>query len=412
MASRDGAALQGMYDFWSNRRVSGAGILGGHQASTIERIRQEKVVLAIQDTSELDYSEHRKGTKGIGPISDADARGLKLHTVLGVSDAGVPLGILHQQLWSREVQRGVRVGRRERMLEEKESVRWVEGLAIAQELVPSEVQVITIADREADMYELFAQPRRLGSELLIRAAQNRNTKRESWSEEVEPLFRVIEGSSVAGEMELKLQRTPRRRAREAKLTIRYGRVWLQAPAHLKAGGAIEMWAVLAEEEHPPGKERGVRWLLLSTMAIESLEAAKECLRRYSSRWGIERYFYVLKVGCRVEQLQLKVGERLERAIATYSIVAWRLMWVMYLARREPERTVEGILEPEEWQALYLLIYRSKGWPEQAPTLGEAVGWMGKLGGFLGRVGDGEAGVQTIWRGWMRVAEVVAIWELI
>jgi hypothetical protein len=114
----------------------------------------------------------------------------------------------------------------------------------------------------------------------------------------------------------------------------------------------------------------------------------------------------------VEQLQLKVGERLERAIATYSIVAWRLMWVMYLARREPERTVEGILEPEEWQALYLLVYRSKGWPDQPPTLGEAVGWMGKLGGFLGRVGDGEAGVQTIWRGWMRVAEVVGIWELI
>lgn len=103
--------MQGMYELWSNLRVSGAAILWGHQASTVERIRQQESVLAIQDTSELNYSEHRKGPKGLEPISNPEARGIKLHTVLAVSDAGVPMGVLHQQMWSREVNRG---GRKER----------------------------------------------------------------------------------------------------------------------------------------------------------------------------------------------------------------------------------------------------------------------------------------------------------
>lgn len=81
-ASRDAAAMQGMYDFWANPRVSASEILAGHQASVIKRLRGHATILAIQDTSELDYSEHRKGTRGIGPISDPEARGLKLHTVL------------------------------------------------------------------------------------------------------------------------------------------------------------------------------------------------------------------------------------------------------------------------------------------------------------------------------------------
>lgn len=245
--------MQGMYELWSNPRVSGSAILSGHQASTVERIGQQEVVLAIQDTSELDYSEHRKGTKGLGPISNAQARGIKLHTVLALSDAGVPLGVLHQVMWSRGLNRGARKEGRQRGIEEKESVRWIESLEVSQRLVPEEVRVITIADREADMYQLFAHPRRTGAELLIRAAQNRKTKRESWSEEVQPLFSALAECPIAGGMELELQRTPRRKARSATLSVRYGRVWLQAPAHLGDLSGIEMWAVLAEEERPPKK---------------------------------------------------------------------------------------------------------------------------------------------------------------
>lgn len=129
-ASRDAAAMQGMYDFWANPRVSASDILAGHQASVVKRMGGHGTVLAIQDTSELDYSEHRKGTWGIGPISDPEARGLKLHTVLAASDDGVPLGVLHQAMWSRGLNRGVRKERRLRSIEEKESMRWLESLEL------------------------------------------------------------------------------------------------------------------------------------------------------------------------------------------------------------------------------------------------------------------------------------------
>lgn len=411
-ASRSRAAMQATYQLWSNRRVEAEDILAGHQQSVVERIREHAVVLALQDTSELDYSEHRKRTKDLGPLSDPEARGLKLHSVLAVSDAGVPLGVLHQQMWHREVKPGMRKERRQREIEEKESVRWLESLEVSQQVVPEGVQVITIADREADIYELFAHPRRRGSELLIRAAQNRNTKRNLFSPDVQPLFSVVLESPVAGKKRIELQRTPRRKPRPAELTVRYAQVWLQPPAHLGDLAPMEMWAVLAEEETPPEKESPVRWLLLSTLAVESFESACECLRRYALRWLIERYFYALKTGCQVERLQLEESDRIERAVATYSIVAWRLMWLMYEARRQPERTVEGILKPEEWQALYLLVRKSKEIPEIAPSLGECIRLVAQLGGFWGGKGDGDPGIQTIWRGWVRVSEIAAVWELL
>ncbi len=289
--------------------------------------------------------------------------------------------------------------------------RWLESLEISQSFVPDAVEVITVADREADIFELFAHPRRPHSELLIRAAQNRNTKRSEFSEEVQPLFSVIAASPVAGELAIELQRTPRRKARPAVLTVRFAQVWLQPPAHLSHLAAIAVWAVLAEEEHPPEKETPVRWMLLSTKAVKSYEEACQCLQRYVLRWTIERYFFVLQSGCRVERLQLEESDRIERAVATYSIVAWRLMWLMYESRRNPERSVEGILEPAEWQAMYVLVHRTKAFPKAAPRLGECVQWMAKLGGFLGRKGDGDPGIQTIWRGWIRVSEIAAVWEM-
>jgi len=294
---------------------------------------------------------------------------------------------------------------------DKESKRWIEGLELSQTLVPVEKQLIAIADREADIYELFAHPRREGSEFLIRAAQNRNTKSGSVSGEVKPLFSAIRQSTVSGEITLKLQRTPRRRERQAVLNVRYGQFWLQPPAHLGSLGAIAVNVVLAEEEKPPTGEKAVVWLLLTTVKVETFEEACQCLKWYSKRWLIERYFYVLKSGCRVEELQLESAGRLKRAIACYSMVAWRLLWLTYEARQHPEQSVAGILETAEWQVLYCRSHQTKEVPQVAPSLGESVLWIAKLGGFLGRKGDGEPGVETLWRGLGKLHEMAATWEL-
>ena len=411
-AARDAAAMQGIYEFWGNRRIQGSAIIGGHVEKTAERTKEHPAVLALQDTSELDYSEHTS-KKGVGPLSNPAARGLKVHTVLSATVDGVPLGVLDQKTWAREVGKG-RTKESRRAITEKESQRWLDSLEATHSRVPAQTQVITVADREADIYELFAMARPENSEFLIRAAQNRNTTKEALSEEVIPLFEAIRQKSACGEVTLELQRTPRRSPRNATLTVRVTKLWLQAPTHLKAKTpqAVEVNVIWAVEENPPEGEKAVNWLLLTTLEVPDFESACKCIKWYSMRWLIERYFFSLKSGCQIEKLQLESGERIERALATYAIVAWRLLWLTYEARQNPEQTVEGILEAHEWQALYFRIHKTKELPEQAPTLGECVRWVAQLGGFLGRKGDGDPGVKTLWRGLQRLHDIAETWALI
>jgi hypothetical protein len=136
-ASRDDAAVQGLYKFWSNRRITPAAILSGHIAQTVERSLQHPTVLTIQDTTELDFSTHRT-TGGLGPISDASATGLKVHLTLCSSDAGVPLGILQETVWAREkIRRSPSYRERQTAIAEKESSRWLEHQEASQHLIPA-----------------------------------------------------------------------------------------------------------------------------------------------------------------------------------------------------------------------------------------------------------------------------------
>jgi hypothetical protein len=163
-AARDGAAVQGIYEFWGNVRVEAEGILAPHRDSTLLRVQREQIVLAVQDTTELDFSSQPK-TQGLGALSKSYAQGLKVHSVLCVSSVGVPLGVLHQKVWAREkTRRTTGYQDRKRAIEQKESHRWLESLELTQRWIPQDKRVVTVADREADIYELFALPRREGSE--------------------------------------------------------------------------------------------------------------------------------------------------------------------------------------------------------------------------------------------------------
>ena len=290
-ASRDHAAMQGMYEFWANRRIRPGSILAGHSARTVERCLEHTTVLSIQDTTELDFSAHPK-TRGLGPISHPEALGLKVHITLCSSDAGVPLGNVQTTVWAREkLRRGRGYRDRKAAIETKESDRWLEHQAASQKRIPDTVEVITITDREGDIDDLFVYPRRANSERLIRAAQNRNTKREAYADDVIPLFEAIQQSPCQGHRRLALQRTPHREPRQATLSVRYATLWLQPPqTHAQAGrlSAIALQVVLAEEEHPPAGEPAIRWLLLTTLPVNSFEEACRCLDRYSCRWLIEK----------------------------------------------------------------------------------------------------------------------------
>ena len=411
-AARDEAAVQGTYEFWANVRVKATEILAAHRDSTLERVAAQEIVLAVQDTTELDFSEQPK-KQGLGALSKKDAQGLKVHSVLCVSPLGVPLGVLHQKVWAREkIKRTTGYQDRKRAIEQKESYRWLESDRLTQQWIPQQKKVVTVADREADIYELFAMPRREGSEFLIRACQPRGVKQTATDIGIESLQQAISETAACGELTLELQRTSKRKPRTATLTVRFTSIVLQPPQQHSSLKPVRVQVVWAKEEQPPVGEKAIGWLLLTTLDVRDFEQAERCLRWYSYRWLIERYHYTLKSGCRLEQLQLDRADRLERALATYAIVAWRLLWLTYEARRHPEQSVEGILETPCWMALYFHIHQTTVPPEAPPSLSDCVRWIARLGGFLGRKSDGDPGVKTLWLGLQRLHDLAAMLQLL
>ena len=234
------------------------------------------------------------------------------------------------------------------------------------------------------------------------------------SEEIEKLQEAISKVEICGKHKIKLQRTPRRKPRPCTLTLRWTSLELQPPVYHPNRRELEAMVVnvlLAQEENPPPREKSVKWLLLTTLPVTNLDQAVQCLEWYTARWLIERYHYTLKSACRLEQLQLEQAHRIEKALATYAIVAWRLLWLTYQARVKPEETVENVLETIEWEILYRYHHQKNPTPQDIPTISECVVWIAKLGGFLGRKSDGNPGVKTLWRGLTKLDGMVMGWQL-
>jgi hypothetical protein len=173
----------------------------------------------------------------------------------------------------------------------------------------------------------------------------------------------------------------------------------------RQGGKLEVTCVIAREIGAPPGVKPIEWRLVTNREAITFEAVVELIGWYRARWEIELLFLVLKEGCRVEALQLSTMERLERALALFLVVAWRIMRLMRLGRTLPDLDASLLLEPEEWQAAYILA--RKRVPRMPPRLNEVIRLIAKLGGFLGRKSDGEPGVKTIWRGLQRVMDFAA-----
>jgi Transposase Tn5 dimerisation domain len=218
--------------------------------------------------------------------------------------------------------------------------------------------------------------------------------------ELEYLIATIEQSPQMGQRTIELERNPKRAARCATLTLRAMQVTIAVPRHHKSPNPcqpVPLNVLLVEETTPPTEDKPIRWLLLTTLPVESLEQAWQYVQWYSLRWLIERFHYTLKSGCRIEQLQLETTERLLNALATYSIVAWRLMALVYQARLSPDASCERVLQPSQWKLLRRK-FEPKNRSQKPPTLRQAVRWIAQLGGFLARTRDGEPGLKTLWRG--------------
>ena len=410
------AATKGAYNFWGNPRVTRQAILKAHQESTIERIEAERdkghdTVINIQDTTDINLTHHPK-TRGLGPIDQSSNMGMKVHSSLVVSQEGVPQGLIHQEVWVRDSEdKGKKHKRKKLETKDKESQRWLSTLKESQEAIPEDVKVITVADREADIYDLFAMERREGSELLIRVVQNRRVDCEG---ETKFLWDAIRESPVLGEVTVELGRKGGHPPRKAHLIIRAARVSILPPKNRSGSKklpSIPVSLILAEEYGAPEGVVPVCWLLLATFVVQTFQEVMECVKYYSYRWLIERYHFVLKSGCGIEELQLEAADNVQGALGTYCIVSWRLLWLTYEARLHPDSPCDRVLQTHEWKSLYCTIHKTSVAPIVPPSLHDAVLWIAKLGGFLGRKSDGEPGVKTIWRGLRRLDDISSSWKL-
>lgn len=399
------AEAKAAYRFMSNPGVEPDAIRNALSDACCKRIGREKIVFAVQDTTSLDFTGH-DATEGLGPLGGGDGSagdGVFVHSVIAVDDKGTPCGLLWQKVWARDRAKvGSRHQRKQRPIEDKESFRWIEALRQTHERVPSDVSVVTICDREADIFEVFAEPRPANSQLLIRACRVRRT------DEAHHLKEAVQAVDEAGQLDINVRRAPNRKPRSATLSVRFRQVTILPPTkgvHDPGLEPVELFAVLAEEINPPGKDKPVSWLLLTDCAVTSFEDARECIRRYSLRWLVERYHFVLKSGCRIEDSQLRTAAAIEVLLALYCVVALRLLWMTYHARSDGHAPCTVAFTDAEWQTLWRYHNPRVPFPDEPPSLHQAVRWTAKLGGYLDRNTDPEPGVKVLWRGLTRLQDI-------
>src|SRR6266487_3679740 len=294
--------------------------------------------------------------------------------------------------------------RKQRSFEDKESYRWYEGMSEVNKLLGDKIHKIHIADREADVYELFFHAFESNTDLLIRARHNRSLSNGSH------LWDSIAEQPVAATVDLDIRDKTGKKKLKVGAEVRYHPVEILRPQNNK--NSYESVALTAIDIKEKSSEQDIiHWKLLTTLEVNNTTDVLQCVKWYTYRWLIERFHYVLKSGTKIEELQLKDAESLQKAIAVYSMAAFRVMQLVYESRHHPEVSCTVVLTKAQWQTLYMLIHNSNQIPKKPPSLQQALMWIGKLGGHLGRKSDGPPGLKTVWQGYQQLCHAANVYEL-
>jgi hypothetical protein len=406
------AKTKAAYRFFDNKRATMQNLLAPHIESTTRRIAGEKVVLALQDTTTINYSTH-PATENLGPIGSSPTGiiGLIMHGSLAVNPAGTPLGLIDVQCWARDPDEyGKKAKRHSLPIEQKESNKWLKSFQAATKTATScpGTTIVSVGDREADIYELFALAATTANApyLLVRARHDRKLTQEQGH-----LLEHLNSCPEVGRYDVAVPRRGSRAARIAELSVRFSQVTLAPPKRAVSASPLPVWAVIAEEASPPEGAEPLKWVLLTTAPVENFEDACERLAWYAQRWTIEVFFRTLKSGCLIEDRQLGSASRLEACLAIDLVVAWRIHHLTKLGRETPDVPCSVYFEEAEWKALLTFVTKNPSPAEKPPTLREAIRMVGALGGFLGRKSDGEPGTQVLWHGLQRLDDITEMWKV-
>ena len=395
------------YEFFKNKDVSIEALKKTMMLYGAQQLTDDMTVLVLQDISNISYNDLK--ASGLGYLDNKEGRGILCYTSMAATTEGLPLSLLYQHTWVRPLEElGKSAKRKQTSFEDKESYQWYEAMQEVNKLLPPPIRKIHIADREADIYELFFHAFEPNTELLIRARHNRLLSNGSH------LWDNIAGQPAAAAVSLDIPDETGKKKMKVAVEVRYHQVEILRPSNNKNSyERVTLTAIEVKEINSGDKKEEdiIHWKLLTTLEVSSVTDALQCVRWYTYRWLIERFHYVLKSGTKIEQLQLKDAVSLQKAISVYSMAAFKIMQLVYQSRHHPQVSCEVVLTKAQWITLYMLIHKNNTEPNEPPSLEQAVMWIGRLGGHLGRKSDGPPGLKTVWRGYEELCHAASVYEL-
>lgn len=424
LACQDWAGTKAAYRFFSNDKVTPDKILDSHKSNTHKRIKynEDDFTLILHDTTEIDYTSHqsikdlsyrkRKPLLNLNEnIKDQHSYsyGLFLHASMAITTSGVPLGIPALKFYDRDQFKGpmkereVQINNTGVPIYEKESYKWIENIdRTTSDSQINSSKLVHIGDREADIFELFELCDKTETNFLVRAARDRKVDGGN-----SLLFDYINNNESTELFELTIKDI-NRKSRTSKIKLSYGEVEV-LPPHLKRTTflPLKLYYIQAEEiyeeDSPPSNP--VLWRLLTNLTIKNFSTAREKVFWYSLRWNIETFFKVLKTGCKIEDCRLQSKVNLKKYIALMSVVSWRIFWMTLITRESPKCCAEICFTKLEVKVLNKLgKKREKAWSPKGVK--DYYILVAKMGGFLGRKSDGNPGILTTWRGYLRLQDVI------
>ncbi|TXL69091.1 IS4 family transposase [Vineibacter terrae] len=397
--------------FLANKAVTVAEMIA-HRAEFVAVAAAGRHVLAIQDTSEINYEAQRGRKRRLGTVGNGSDVGLFVHPVLAVdATCGECLGLVDAQVWRRTKSKDPNY--KKLPIELKESYRWLHGGSQAKAVLADAAMVTVIDDREADIYEKWDRLPDSRTHLLTRASRDRCLADGS------RLFKTLAGFAEAHRFVLALPARPgkKRSARQATMAVRFGRVRIRRPlacSDPKAPAEIDLFALEVRELEPPHGQIPVLWRLLTTHAVETLLQALTIVGWYRHRWHIEQLFRTLKrQGLRLEQAVVEDGAALEK-LAVIALIAAATTMQLVLAKAAADQSppASRVFSPQQIVVLGVLLKTRQGrTPKQQnpypPDSLAAAAWIiARLGGWTGYDSDKGCGPITIRDGLERFYAIV------
>jgi hypothetical protein len=393
--------LKAAYRLFDRSEVTFETVAGEHWRQTRQRPAGRYLVLA--DTTELDFGIQRE-IPDLAPTGNGGGWGFHLHSALMVAADGEELiGLAGQVIHYRKPAPKKESAAR-RLKRKRESEIW--GRVIDQVGWPAEgVQWVHVMDRGADNFEVYCHCVEQQADWVVRVTQRQRQIITPAGERI-PLSQYLNTLPLAGSYELSLRARPKQPARTAKIEVHFGMLEVPPPKQKSpyvkrvCQKPIQMWVVWVREVDAPKGVEAIEWILLTSLLTASFNDAWQVITYYERRWLIEEWHKALKSGCRVTESQLKSKGRLEALVGLLSVVSVRLVQLKTAARTDPDRPASEMI-PLRWITL-LCAARQHLRNHGSLTVGQFYRELAKLGGFIGRKGDGDPGWITIWRGWYKL----------